>query len=88
MARMRRSVCADCKKPFRTFEPDRRVCQNCDGSAPTNAEAVTKEGEAIRKANAAVKKAPQSVDPRTGLPTEPGKPGPVTASKPATKKKA
>lgn len=66
--RMRKAKCASCGSSFRTFEADRTVCQNCDGTAGSSGSA--KDGEIIRKANASAKSAPQSVNPRTGLPTE------------------
>lgn len=84
--RMRKAKCAECKQSFRTAEAGRKVCQNCDGSHDNSTE-VAKEAELIRKANSTPKKAPQSVDPRTGLPPEPGKPTTPTASSPAKKGK-
>jgi predicted nucleic acid-binding Zn-ribbon protein len=66
---MVRRRCTSCGTMFRTFEADRTVCQNCDGSHNPDAQSQ-KEAATVRKANTVPNKGPQSYDPRTNLPVE------------------
>ena len=87
MTYFQKKKCTKCGSSFRTRDPKRTVCQNCDGGVDKTKQ-LKAEQEAITAAVAHTPKEPQSVDPRTGLPSEPGKPGPSTASAPPKKSKA
>ncbi len=65
---MRRYRCTKCTTTFYTAQSGVRECQNCSGDLPDTSMQAERDVKNIQLANSNPKGAPQSVDPRTGLP--------------------